>query len=276
MAGPNDGVAPITFTIDVEDHRPGPHAELRFPGVTREVIEWLSARSIRGTFFVVGQEGERHPDLVAEIAAAGHEVALHGHRHVPVGSLAPDELAADLRRGREVLEQASGTQVVGFRAPQFSLVRDAAWVADVLSEAGFTYSSSVLPNANPLFGFPGAPTGAFRWPSGLVEFPAPLLGAGRFRVPLGGIYFRLLPLAVTKRLLQGDAVGGQPWLYLHPYDFDPGEKFYVIRDANPLFSPLQWVNRRRVRPRLEVLLRDAAPPLAERVAEVAGAPVFTP
>ncbi len=276
MAARAGGVAPITFTIDVEDHRPGPEAELRFPGVTRDVVGWLGERGIRGTFFVVGQEGERHPDLVADIAAAGHEVALHGHRHVPVGSLSPDELAADVRRGREVLEQAAGQPVVGFRAPQFSLVRDAAWVADVLAEAGCTYSSSVLPNANPLFGFPGAPTGAFRWPSGLVEFPAALLGAGRFRVPLGGVYFRLLPLAVTTRLLRGGGVGEHPWLYLHPYDFDPGEKFYVIRDANPLFSPLQWVNRRRVRARVAALLQEPGAPLAERVAEVAGAPVFTP
>ncbi len=270
-------VAPITFTIDVEDHRPGPHAELRFPRVTREVVEWLGQHGIRGTFFVVGEEAERHPDLVADIAAAGHEVALHGHRHVPVGSLSPDELRADLRRGREVLEQASGTAVVGFRAPQFSLVRDAAWAADVLAEAGFRYSSSVLPTANPLFGFPGAPIGPFRWSSGLVELPAPLLGRGKVRVPLGGVYFRLLPLAVTRRLLEGPEVGDVPWLYLHPYDFDPGEKFYVVRDANPLFSPLQWVNRRRVRSRVAALLAaNPGAPLAERAAALEGLQEFTP
>jgi len=270
-------VAPITFTIDVEDHRPGPHAELRFPRVTRDVVEWLGERGIRGTFFVVGEEAQRHPDLVADIAGAGHEVALHGHRHVPVGSLSPEELRSDLRQGRDVLEQASGTAVVGFRAPQFSLVRDAAWVADELAEAGFRYSSSVLPTANPLFGFPGAPTGPFRWPSGLVELPAPLLGRGRMRVPLGGVYFRLLPLAVTRRLLDGPEVGDVPWVYLHPYDFDPGERFYVVRDAHPLFSPLQWVNRRRVRPRLHALLaEDPGAPLAERVAVHEDLPAFAP
>lgn len=268
-------VSPMTFTIDVEDHRPGPEAELRFPRITRQVIEWLSTQNASGTFFIVGEEAERHPDLVRDIVAGGHEVALHGYRHVPLGTMTPDVLADDVRRGRVLLEDLAQREVVGFRAPQFSLTPDAVWASDVLAEAGFTYSSSVLPNANPLFGFPGAPTVPFRWPSGLVEFPATLLGTGSLRVPLGGIYFRLLPLFATKRLLASTGAT-VPWIYLHPYDFDPGEKMYVIRDANPIFSPLQWVNRRRVRPRVAALF-GAQPgrPLRDRVAEVASsAPVF--
>jgi len=265
----------LTFTIDVEDHRPGPDAELRFPMITRDVISWLATVNAAGTFFMVGEEAERHPDLVRDIVEAGHEIALHGYRHVPLGSMSPDVMAEEVRRGRQLLEDLAQREVVGFRAPQFSLTPDAVWATDVLAEAGFGYSSSVLPNANPLFGFPGAPTVPFRWPSGLVEFPATLMGRGSLRVPLGGVYFRLLPLAITKRLV---AASGSPvpWIYLHPYDFDPAEKMYVIRDANPIFSPLQWVNRRRVRPRVAALLGDRpGRPLRDRVSEVsASAPLF--
>jgi hypothetical protein len=81
----------------------------------------------------------------------------------------------------------------------------------------------------------------------------------------------------TGRLLAGDGVGRIPWIYLHPYDFDPGERFYVVRDANPLFSPLQWVNRRRVRRRLAALLGDGpGAPLGERAALLHDAVTFNP
>lgn len=265
---------PITFTLDVEDHRPGPHAELRFPMVTRQIIDWLGGLGARGTFFIVGEEARRHPDLVADIAAAGHEVALHGLRHVPLAEIDPAKLAEELREGRELLEQLAQVTVTGFRAPQFSLTRACPGAPEAIAEAGFAYSSSVLPNASPLFGFPGAPAGPFSWPSGLIELPVTLLGAGKARVPLGGLYFRSLPLGLTKKLLLAADQTVQ-WLYLHPYDFDPGEKMYVVRDANPIFSPLQWLNRSKVRERVEALFAGAPGlPLGERVRQLATLSVY--
>jgi len=264
----------VTVTFDVEDHRPGPSAELRFPRITREIVDWMATIGARGTFFIVGEEAERHPDLVADIVSGGHEIALHGHRHIPLPSLTPDELATDAARGREVLEQAGQCAVTGFRAPQFSLTSDSLWASDVLAQAGFTYSSSVLPQSSPLFGFAGAPVAPFQWPSGLIELPVTLLGRGRFRIPLGGVYFRLLPLSITTRLVQG-APDDLTWIYLHPYDFDPGERFYVVRDANPLASPLQWVNRRRVRRRVTSLLGGSPGlPLGERIGDLGPLEVY--
>jgi polysaccharide deacetylase family protein (PEP-CTERM system associated) len=269
------GAAPVTFTCDVEDHRPGPDAELRFPRVTRQISAWLVERGWRGTFFVVGEEAERHPELVRELSEAGHEVGLHGWRHVPLGELGRDAVAADARRGRELLEQIVGTPVTGFRAPQFSLTRDTPWAHEVLADAGFVYSSSVLPNASPLFGYPGAPRRPFRWPSGLVELPAPVIGWRDTRVPVGGLYLRVLPIALTRRLLAGDGVGPVPWLYFHPYDFDPGERFHVIHDANPLASPLQWLNRGKARSRVEAVLgTHPGPPLGERLGQLDDLPAF--
>ncbi|HKY15413.1 MAG TPA: polysaccharide deacetylase family protein [Microthrixaceae bacterium] len=270
-------VAAVTFTCDVEDHRRDDTAELRFPDATRRLLDLLDARSWRGTFFVVGDEADRHRELVAEIARRGHEVALHGLRHVPLREVGADRLAEEARRGREQLEDLTGTEVSGFRAPQFSLTAETPWAGDALADAGFWYSSSVLPHGSPLFGYPGAPTAPFRWPSGLVELPAPLLGRGKVRFPLGGMYLRVLPWAVTRRLVAAGDLGPVPWLYFHPYDFDPGEPFYVVRDANPLFSPLQWINRRRSFDRVCALLA-AAPgaPLAERVDSLVDLPTWSP
>jgi polysaccharide deacetylase family protein (PEP-CTERM system associated) len=270
--------APVTFTLDLEDHRPGGRAELRFPAVTRGLLARLAEWGVTGTVFVVGELAAAHPELVRAIADGGHELALHGWRHVPLTDLRPDELRADVRRGRALLEDLGGHPVVGFRAPTFSLTAATAWAADVLAEEGFAYSSSVLPSANPLHGYPGAPHDPFVWPSGLVEIPVPVAGWGRWRVPyLGGTYLRVLPAPVV-RAVHGRSARRLPWIYLHPYDTDPAERFWMVPDAGWL-SPLLWVGRRRVLDRVEELVRTgggAGPPLRDRVAGLRAAPRFDP
>src|SRR5438132_8264963 len=104
----------ITLTIDVEDYAPAGEP-LRAPRVTERLLEFLATRSIRATFFVVGELGEQVPHLVRAIAAGGHEVGLHGWQHRPLGEVEPAVLDADLRRGRDVLEQLAQQSVVGFR-----------------------------------------------------------------------------------------------------------------------------------------------------------------
>jgi polysaccharide deacetylase family protein (PEP-CTERM system associated) len=269
---------PVTFTLDLEDHRPHDDAPFRVPALLDEILGLLDELAVVGTVFVVGELAERHPELVRQVAAAGHEVALHAWRHVPLTELTPDELHRETARGRALLADLSGQPVVGFRAPTFSLVDTSAWATEVLTDLGFTYSSSVLPAANPLYGWPGAPAQPFRWPSGLVELPVPVAGVGRAGLPyLGGVYFRLLPSPVARGLLAAGRPA-VPWLYCHPYDFDPGEDFWVVPDAGRVGSRLLWLNRGRMKAKVERLLRDGAgAPLHVRAAGLPPElPVFVP
>lgn len=248
----------LTITVDVEDHRPNESAEVRFDRSAIEIADWLTARGWTGTFFVVGTVAERWPHVVAEIAARGHEIGLHGWEHRPLVELGADRLLEHGRRGRDVLGAQAGTEIRGFRAPQFSLVADTPWAPQALAEAGFTYSSSIVPVANPLHGFAGNPKTPFRWPSGVVEVPATIVGRGRVQLPFGGAYFRVVPKSVIRRSLvkMGEAPTS---VYLHPYDVDPGEKYWVVRDANPLLSPVQWINRSRTFDRLLTFVAAADP-----------------
>lgn len=270
----------ITFTLDLEDHRPDDSAELRYPDVMRRVLDWLDDRSIRGTVFVVGEVAQAQPDLVREIASRGHEIALHCWRHVPLTELSPAVFRDETSRAKAMLEELSEEPVAGYRAPTFSLVPSTVWAVDVLGEVGFTYSSSVLAGRNPLFGWPGAPGRPFRWPNGLVELPVPVAGAGRFRLPyLGGTYLRVLPwpvIAGAQRLSRD--VASVPWTYTHPYDFDPGEPKWAVPDAGRL-SPLLWMGRKQLFGKLERLLGDgsrAGPPLRDRLPPAGACPVFSP
>ncbi|MBK9178117.1 MAG: polysaccharide deacetylase family protein [Acidimicrobiales bacterium] len=267
---PQSGAA-ITFTLDLEDHRPSADVPARFPDVTRRLLDHLDHLGVRATVFVVGEVAQEQPRLVRDVAARGHELGLHGWRHVPLTTLDPAELRADAARGRALLEDLAGRPVLGFRAPTFSLVPGSRWAPDVLREVGFTYSSSVLAARNPLFGWPGAPRVPFTWPSGLVELPCPLLRAGPLAVPfLGGVYLRVLPWAVVRAGLASGSAGPTPWIYCHPYDFDAGEPYWVVPDAGRLGSRLLWLNRRGMLTRVERLLAGrAGPPLGERVGSAA-------
>jgi len=262
--------APLTFTFDVEDHRPDDRAELRMPDATRRVLAFCAERDIRGSVFVVGQEAEAHPDLVREIAQQGHELGLHGWSHTPVTRLTPEGFREETRKGRELLSAIAGQEVVGYRAPTFSLVPETVWATEVLAELGFTYSSSILPGWSPLFGFPGLPRHPFTWPSGLRELPAPILKVGPLGLPyVGGTYLRVLPWPAVRWGMDDRHLGAVPFTYCHPYDVDPGERFWVVPGVGRLGSLLLWYGRRRTFKRIDKLLAGGVgPPLCERLGEV--------
>ncbi|MFL5844093.1 MAG: polysaccharide deacetylase family protein [Solirubrobacteraceae bacterium] len=265
-----------TFTYDLEDVRPPDSYPARHPAITRDVLAFLEARAVRGTFFVVGKLAQEHPDLVRDIAAAGHEVALHGWEHEPLAETGPEAFAEALARGRAVLEDAAGAPVVGFRAPTFSLTPETLWAVDLLLEAGFRYSSSVLPAHSPLHGFPGAPQRAFRWPNGLLELPCAVAGLGRISLPyLGGVYLRYLPRQVIARLAACLPDDGVPWMYLHAHDFDVEQPFHLMPGYGWMTSRIVYHRRRDTYGRVQMLLdrMGAGPPLAERLdGEFAAAP----
>lgn len=268
---------PLSFTFDLEDHRPNDRAELRYPAMTERVLDLLDRLGVRATVFVVGEVAAERPELVRAVADRGHEIGLHGWRHTPLTELTPSVFRAETARGRQVLEACTDQVVTAYRAPTFSLVPATMWATEVLADLGFAYSSSVLPAANPLFGWPGAPATPFRWPSGLVELPSPVLGLGRWKVPhLGGVYLRVLPWPVVRAGAAGRGSTPVPFTYLHPYDLDTDEPYWRLPDAGAL-SPLVWVNRAGTLRRVEALLsRGAGPPLGERIPDPSTLPEFPP
>jgi peptidoglycan-N-acetylglucosamine deacetylase len=94
---------------------------------------------VRGTFFVLGWIAKRLPHLVREIAKRGHEVASHGQSHRMCNGLAESDLYNELGDSKHLLEDITGTEVAGFRAPNFS-VDDR--VLSALQKSGYRYDSS--------------------------------------------------------------------------------------------------------------------------------------
>src|SRR5262245_21861428 len=265
----------VSFTFDLEDHRSGLDRESRYVSVTYRVLEFLSRTDVRGTFFIVGTVAQQYPDLIREIARRGHEVAFHGHDHTPLYLDEPAKFSRQTAASKRFIEDLIGRPVDGYRAPIFSLIRGTAWCADRLAAARFTYSSSILPAANPRNGYAGAPRDPFRWPSGVIELPVPVSNIAGLTVPyLGGVYFRYLPTAVVfNRVLRSQSPA--LWTYLHPYDCDPDEGFQRVERTNFVESLILWRNRKRTLIKLERLLNAfTSRPLGERVGagEFADAP----
>ena len=269
---------PVSFTLDLEDLRTSADQELRFPTVTLRILDLLAAHDVRASVYVVGELVDDHPGLIRRIAADGHELGLHSWRHVPIALLGPDELRADLLRGRDRLQQLSGQPIDGYRAPMMSLVPDTSWAVDVVAEAGFEYSSSVLPAPSPMFGWPGLPRRPFRWSNGLLELPCPVVTVGGVAVPfLGGTYLRILPAALRRIGVRRSGPDEVLWTYCHPWEFDPAEPFYRYAHASWLTSRVGWLNRRGMLRRVRrVIAGGAGPPLGEvakRLATDANLPV---
>ena len=79
----------------------GPH-----PEGTPAVLEVLERAGAKATFFMVGEQVDRRPELAAEVAARGHAVALHAYRHRLHMRMTPRQLDTDIARGLDSLQRA--------------------------------------------------------------------------------------------------------------------------------------------------------------------------
>ncbi len=87
------------------------------PRSTPRFLEQLASRGVRATFFLVGEQVVRHPQLAREIAAAGHELAVHGLRHRLLLRYPPGRVYADLARSYDLVGEAAGRPPRWFRPP---------------------------------------------------------------------------------------------------------------------------------------------------------------
>ena len=240
------------MTIDVEDYYqvsafekispPSTWAgrESRVERNTDLVLAILDEASIKATFFVLGWVAEHCPGLVKAIAAQGHEIASHGYGHQRLCNMTRDAFREDVRRSKGLLEDATGQQVYGYRAPSYSISRDTFWAFDELCEAGYLYDSSIFPIRHDYYGIPDwqrfagpavkvtdndwQPGEALNGEKTIMELPITTLQIAGMNFPIaGGGYFRLLPYELTKLGLQSiNRKEEQSFVfYLHPWEFDP-------------------------------------------------------
>ena len=225
---------------------------------TQRILELFDKHQVRGTFFTLGWVAERYPDLVRKIVEGGHEIASHGWEHIRVNTQTPQEFRKDIERTRKLLEDISGEPVRGYRAASYSIGSSEAWAWDQLAEAGYLYSSSIVPIRHDLYGIPGAPRFAFDTADGrLLEIPITTVPLGGRNINCGGGgWFRLFPYVFSRWALNRvNATDRQAGIfYFHPWEIDPEQPRPQGLGAKTRFR--HYLNLNRTYGRLESLLND--------------------
>jgi polysaccharide deacetylase family protein (PEP-CTERM system associated) len=221
------------------------------------ILAMLDRHGTRATFFTLGWIAERYPALVRRAFEAGHEIASHGHGHQRVSDLSPAEFRADVTRAKALLEDITGSAVLGYRAPSFSIGRENEWAFDCLAAAGYRYSSSIYPVRHDHYGVPDAPRFPYWSRDSLLEVPITTNRVLERNLPAGGGgYFRLLPYALSRWSIgRVHASDGRPAIfYFHPWEIDPGQP--RVRGVNARTRFRHYVNLHRMERKLDRLLGD--------------------
>jgi peptidoglycan/xylan/chitin deacetylase (PgdA/CDA1 family) len=188
------------------------------------IAELLERHDCRGTFFILGEIAEQRPELVADLAVRGHEIASHGYSksHPDLRELSRAAVREEVVSAKDILEGIVDTELAGYRAPAFAMDED---VLSVVRDAGFEYDSSLVPSRR-IPGFygdadaPKLPFEATSWygVDGITEFPitvAPFVG-----LPVSGAWMRLLGRTYALWGLS-KAMDRHPvaTTYVHPWEF---------------------------------------------------------
>ncbi len=212
--------------------------EPRYEQNTLKTLDLLDRYNATATFFVLGWIAERSPDLIREIIARGHEVASRGFYHRSPRNLTPNEFREDLRRTNDVIEEACGQKVIGYRAAEKLAFDQSGWVLDTLADEGFTYDASFLPNSktekSKRVAHEISTGGRTIW-----EFPYSTTDLGVGLLPIsGGNYVRQLPYTLLRKAVRNwHKRQDDPFVfYFHVWELDPEQ---------PRISAASRINRIR-------------------------------
>lgn len=257
------------LTIDVEDYfqvsalahviRPDDWDKrvCRVENNVDRILKMLDSSGAQATFFTLGWIAERHPNLVRRIVECGHELASHGYSHQRASDQTAEVFLKDIVSAKKILEDISGKQVKGYRAPSFSIGAGNPWALESIEKAGYLYSSSVYPVKHDHYGWRDAPRFSFRPCVGLLEIPISTVHFWDRNWPAGGGgYFRLLPYGLSRWALRrvNNTDQRPAMFYFHPWEIDPDQPRVPNLTYKTRFR--HYVNLARTEGRLRKLLSD--------------------
>ena len=229
----------LFLTIDVEDwfqvetfssyikRETWDGCQLRIEQNINKILQILDEFSVKATFFTLGWIASKVPNLISEISRCGHEVACHGFSHQLIYNQTPDEFRDDVIKSKYLLEEITGKEVIGYRAPTFSITD---FSLPILKEAGFKYDSSlVITSIHDLYGSVSCAKGKkagdfFEIYPDLFEFSLPCISLLGKEIPWGGGgYFRLFPREFFWVGLEQIISSKSFVFYVHPWEFDPNQ-----------------------------------------------------
>ena len=186
------------------------------------ILDIFEKYNVKATFFTLSSLLSYKFLLIKKIAQKGHEIASHGVYHDKIFTLSKKALKEDIIKSKNQLEDCIGKEVLGYRAPCFSLFMDNRYAYELLANAGYLYSSSSYPITHDVYSAPNAPRKKYKAQDLLDEYPLTSAKIFKYNLPAaGGGYFRLLPSCIFN-YLQKKAFEqlGYVIFYFHPWEID--------------------------------------------------------
>lgn len=192
-------------------------------------VEILDDYNVTATFFVLGWIADKFPEIVNYLHAGGHEICSHSYAHKLVYKMTREEFKADTLKSIAAIKKGANVEILGYRAPSFSIKPEDKWVWEVLSECGFVYDSSVFPVMHDIYGSSDSPRFAhtidvddghkiLEIPPSTIKLLGKNVGFG------GGGYLRLFPFWFTDMAIRKINAEGFPVnVYFHPWEIDPNQ-----------------------------------------------------
>ena len=258
------------LTFDIEDwyHANYDHVNLdesrgkgsHFKANVENLLQLCRDTESKATFFVLGSIGEDYPDVVRAIASEGHDVACHGYSHQLAYQQTIGEFKADVKKSVDILEKLTGTSIIGYRAPSWSIVEKNFHYLEVLEELGMKYDASIFPVKTFLYGIPTAPTEIHK-PKvngrelNLYEVPMSVMSLwGKNMGYSGGFYFRFFPKWLIKSAIRSANRQRQSSIiYLHPREIDATEQRLSLPYKE---SFIQYYNIQGTKDKLQDIMRS--------------------
>jgi polysaccharide deacetylase family protein (PEP-CTERM system associated) len=227
---------------------------------TLRSLNLLASTGNKATFFVLGTVAQHFPDLVKEIMNQGHEVATHGFAHQLVYNLSPQQFEEDLKVSLDHLSNAGCRDVLGYRAPYWSITEKSLWALEVLHKLSFRYDSSIFPIKRKLYGIPNANPYVHEIRGNLWEFPPATIRMFGVNLPVaGGGYLRIVPYWLITSGIRKSSNQVIRTFYFHPYELDPTDvkmKHKITSPVSILYRFQQLVGRGSNPDKLERLLSE--------------------
>lgn len=219
MSDRGRGFATVSVDVDPVDlhlvgygHKDLPADDLVYRSALPRLAEVFARCGVRATFFVVGRDAPAIATMLRGLAAAGHEIASHTLTHpMPFVRVARSQIHKEVGESKRLLEEASGSEVIGFRAPNWDMSTRAVMP---LAKAGYRYDAS---------GFPTP-----------LQIPARMLLAWKARTPRTLWRMRPWPFTLRRHPYRWEAEGHT--IHEFPISVTPLMRFPIYHTSRYMIS----------------------------------------
>lgn len=220
-----------------------------------DILLLLDAYNTKATFFIVGSVAEKYPDVVKMIAQRGHEIASHGYHHRVVYKMSKQEFIKDTSLSLDVLRRTAQVEILGYRAPTWSIAKNTYWAIDALKSLGLKYDSSIYPVSWNLLESIKLKKFPYKIKDDFIEFPPSTFQFLGYNFPFaGGTFLRFFPYNFIKNIIIEINKKWHPaTVYLHSWEFDDEAPKLNIQKWRYL---IQYGNLRSVKRKLRLLLQN--------------------